>query len=413
MRAIPCHFLMITALLFLSFLASAEPSSFDLQQMPLSQLVSLYFKEIHPQPYVLCDTVLKDQRLVSLRASGKSLDVAMLRAVLALHGYEARQQQGVMMVAVKSTPVTQPGAVPLEVPFVYRPQYRDVAYLVGLLTPMVQGTFANQAVSAPALAVGGGSSVNGGPSQSVTPTYQPRDDESLIFAGTPAQVKRLQGLLKQLDVPEASVLVKAVLYEVKKDRSSGSALKLVADVLKGQVGLSVGGDSLLNSLSIKAPNFDCVASVISSDGRFKVVTSPFARVKNHQSVRLQVGQDVPVSGQILLNPNGQSTQSTEYHSSGVILNVVAHIRGQVVDLDVVQTVSNFVKTTTGNTNNPTMNKREIQTAISLANGEMVLLGGLLDQQNEEANHGFFGYNFSKSKADLSSELLLLIQAERI
>lgn len=406
---------MIIVLLFLSFLAAAQPSSFDLQRMPLSQLVSLYFKEVHPKPYVLCDTVLKDQRLVSLRASGQALDVAMLRAVLALHGYEARQQQGVMMVSVKAkaAPLAQPGAMSLEVPFIYRPHYRDVAYLVGLLTPMVQGTFANQAVSAPALAVGGGSSLGTGSTQSVTPTYHPRDDESLIFAGSPAQVKRLQGLLKQLDVPEASVLVKAVLYEVKKDRSSGSALKLVADILKGQVGLSVGGDSLLNSLSIKAPSFDCVASAISSDGRFKVVTSPFARVKNHQAVRLQVGQDVPVSGQILLNPNGQSTQSTEYHSSGVILNVVAHIRGCVVDLEVVQTVSNFVKTTTGNTNNPTMNKREIQTAISLANGEMVLLGGLLDQQAEEARHGFLGYNFSKSKADSSSELLLLIQAERI
>lgn len=93
MRTIPCHFLMIV-LLFLSFLASAQPSSFDLQQMPLSQLVSLYFKEVHPKPYVLCDTVLKDQRLISLRASGEALDIAMLRAVLALHGYEVRQQQG-------------------------------------------------------------------------------------------------------------------------------------------------------------------------------------------------------------------------------------------------------------------------------------------------------------------------------
>lgn len=102
MRAIPCHFLVIMILLFLSFLATAQQPLFDLQRMPLSQLVSLYFKEVHPQPYVLCDTLLKDHRLVSLRASGKDLEVAMLRAVLALHGYEVRQQQGVMMVAVKS-----------------------------------------------------------------------------------------------------------------------------------------------------------------------------------------------------------------------------------------------------------------------------------------------------------------------
>lgn len=72
-----------------------------------------------------------------------------------------------------------------------------------------------------------------------------------------------------------------------------------------------------------------------------------------------------------------------------------------------------MKTVTGNTSNPTMNKREIQTAITLANGEMVLLGGLLDNQSEEAKSGLLGWNFSKSKASMNSELLLLIQAERL
>lgn len=314
---------------------------------------------------------------------------------------------------MKSMPLTAGSkgiAASTEVPFVYRPQYREVSYLVGLLSPMVQGIFANQAVSAPVPAVGGENQLS---SQSVSSTYQVREDDCLLFSGSATQVKRLQQLLKQLDVPEASILVKAVLYEVKQDTAHGSALKLVSDLLKGRLGLSMGSDNLLNTLSIKAPSFDVVASAISSDGRFKVMTSPFARVKNHQSVRLQVGQDVPVAGQILLNPNGQTMQSTEYHSSGVILNVVAHIRDQVVDLDVVQTVSNFVKTVTGNTSNPTMNKREIQTAITLANGEMVLLGGLLDNQSEEAKSGLLGWNFSKSKASMNSELLLLIQAERL
>lgn len=78
MNRLPGHLLAI-GLGLLALVVNAEPASFNLQRMPLSQLVSLYFSEVHQQPFVLCDALLKDQRLVSLRASGKQLDTAINR----------------------------------------------------------------------------------------------------------------------------------------------------------------------------------------------------------------------------------------------------------------------------------------------------------------------------------------------
>ncbi|MNV92117.1 Bacterial type II and III secretion system protein [compost metagenome] len=72
-----------------------------------------------------------------------------------------------------------------------------------------------------------------------------------------------------------------------------------------------------------------------------------------------------------------------------------------------------MKTTTGNSENPTLNKREIQTALSVADGEMVVLGGLTDNKEEKAKSGLFGWNFSSSDSDSKSELMLLLQVERI
>ncbi|WP_312376975.1 type II secretion system protein GspD [Stutzerimonas nitrititolerans] len=384
------------------------PDSFDMHAMPLSQVISLYFKEVSKQPYVLCDAVLGDNRSVSIRAVGRNLDAAIFRAVLDSNGYEVRNVSGVATVCTKPPEQQADPKATKGTPFVYRPLHQDVGYLVDILSPLVEGHFANRRTAGRSLKVGGG----GEGSDLTTAAQSAQGDELLVFSGEKPAIDRLQALLVQLDVPSPSVVVRAVLYEVAHTKTDGSALKMMANLFDGHVGISFGTDSFSNTLSIKGPDFDFVASAISEDGRFKVVTSPFARVRNNQRVRLQVGADVPVNGQILINPNGQTTQSTEYRSSGVILDVTARIRGRTVDVDLVQTVSNFVKTTTGNTN-PTLNKREITSSLTVADGELIVLGGLTDTKEEKAKRGLFGWNFSDSDSDTKSELVLLLQVERL
>lgn len=384
-----------------------EPSTFDMQRMPISQVISLYFKEVSRQPYVLCDSVLNDNRFVSIRAGGRSLDDAIFKAVLDANGYEVRDVSGVATVCLKPVEEKVDINATKGKPFVYRPQFQEVGYLVDLLSPLVEGHFANKRSGGGALRVGAGDD-----SSITTAMQSSRSDEFLVFSGKPEAIERLKGLLESLDVETPSVVVRAVLYEVSKSKTDASALKMLSDMFSGRVGLSIGTDTFANTLSINTPSFEFVASAISEDGRFKVVTAPFARVRNNQRVRLQVGEDVPVAGQILINPNGQTTQSTEYRSSGVILDVTARVRQGVIDVDLVQTVSNFVQTKTGNAN-PTLNKREIQTSLSVSDGELVVLGGLNDAKEERAKRGLFGWNFSKSDSDSKSELVLLLQVERI
>ncbi|WP_447918756.1 type II secretion system protein GspD [Achromobacter aegrifaciens] len=224
----------------------------------------------------------------------------------------------------------------------------------------------------------------------------------------------LKEIMVALDVPSWSVIVRAVLYEVSDSAMEASALKVIADLVNGKVGVSIGGAGLSgNSLSISSTSLDFVASMISEDSRFKILTRPFLRVQNGKSARFQVGQDVPVVGEILFNPNGQSAQSFKYVSSGVIFEVAAHIREGAIGLDIVQTVSNFVKTTVGNSENPTANKREISTSLTLGDGEIVILGGLSDEQRERSAQGLFGWNFAKSEGTRNSQLVLVLQAQRV
>lgn len=386
-----------------------DPPGFDLVSVPLSQVIQLYFSEVARSPYVICSEVLADNRFVSLRASGKALDRTMMVALLEANGLALNLIANIPTVCVKPPQLSegQKAARNGKV-FTYRPKHRSVSDLVRVATPLVEGVFANGSGSR-------GSSLVGNAAGSSSGLEPSEIDEVLIFSGDAGQIVRLKEIVAALDSPSSSVLVNAILYEVAESSSDASALKVIADLLGGKLGVTVGGGSGVsgNSLSITTPSLDFVASMISEDSRFKVLTRPFLRVQNGRTARFQVGQDVPVAGEILFNPNGQSAQSFKYASSGVIFNVSAYIRGEAIGLDIVQTVSSFVKTTVGNAENPTLNKREISTSLTLGDGEIVILGGLRDEQRERSAQGLFGWNFAKSEGTRNSQLVLILQAQRV
>lgn len=414
---------LLALLLSLSAFAgeSKDPPVFDLRGVTVAELVSLYFQEVAKRPYLVCSDVLADARPVSIRAQGKALDAAMLTVLLDQHGYEARNESGVMVVCKKREARPEDDAPP----FVYRPRFRDVAYLVDLLSPLVKGTFANKRTTTVSTAVG---KPDDKP-QGIAPIAQPiaqqaapaqsmnagRGDDYLIFSGQARDVERLKSLLAQLDVATGEVMVKGYLYEVGKNETDGSALNMVMSLLNGRLSLSVAGDVLGNALKIKTGSLDFVASALSADSRFKIVTSPFTRVRSGATARLQVGQDVPVLGSIVTSASGQAQQSIDYKQSGVIIEVTPRVRDGATDLDLTQTVSDFVQTETGLSATPTLNKREIRTSLAVEDGEVLVIGGLNQTKTEKGRKGlsWLPFALSNTTGERSSELVLILELKRM
>lgn len=398
-----------------------DPPVFDLRSVTVSELVSLYFQEVANRPFLLCSDVLADSRLVSIRAHGKKLDVAMLAVLLEQHGYEVRTIADVAVVCKKRELQAESNVEP----YVYRPRFRDVGYLVDLVSPLVSGTFANKRSTAISMAVGkpedkqqGIQSVPQALSQQAMPAQSMnagRGDDFLVFSGQSREVERLKSLLVQLDVATGEVMIKGYLYEVGKNKTDGSALNMVLSLLKGRLSLSVAGDLLGNAVKIKTGSLDFVASALSADSRFKIVTSPFTRVRSGATAKLQVGQDVPVLGTIVTNGNGQAQQSIEYKQSGVIIEVTPRVRDGATDLDLMQTVSDFVQTETGLSGTPTLNKREIRTSLTVEDGEVLVIGGLNQSKTEGVKNGWswLPFSLSKTHSDRSSELVLILELKKL
>lgn len=122
-----------------------------------------------------------------------------------------------------------------------------------------------------------------------------------------------------------------------------------------------------------------------------VLSSPALVVLDNQQALLQVGDEVPISTRSAVDvstPNAPIVNSIEMRNTGVILKVTPRVNANgVVNLDVIQEISNVVRTD-AQTLNPTISQRKVQSSIAVASGQTVLLGGLISNRSEKSRAGF-------------------------
>lgn len=414
-------------LLFVSFSVLAEPVSFQLNDVRLVDLVRLVYSDVLRKSYLLDSDFLRSEDLVSLhlRAVPAQQVERTLDALLDARGFSVTDGGGVAVIGKRLEQDEKKHVV------VYRPQFRSVSYLLDLVQAFFppssfsgQRGISHQTATAPA-------PVPAQHRQSAPPQAAPVVDsgstaysridkpdlDAVIFHGTARDARRLSDLLAQLDKPAGELFVKAVVYEVRSDQREGNALKLAASLLSGKLGVAVNlGTIEQNSIKISAGGFDAIYSALATDSRFRLISSPTMRVKSGGTARFVAGADVPVLGNVTYPNNGQAVQSVDYKPSGVILDLKPVIREQITDLTIGQQISSFVQTTTGVNQSPTLLKRELQTQVGVRDGEIIILGGLEENQdtNEESGLSFLP-SFLKAKGDnrQRTEIMVVLDARRI
>lgn len=389
-----------------------KPVRFDFQMVGVAQVVQLIYAEALKSPYVIDPEVLTDARQVSFRYEANHGDsAAFVRSFLDSLGLAVESRNGVDFVTKKKPEEKLESD---HETLVYRPHFRDVNYLTRMLTPMFSGKFlANRSVSAPP-----GAKLDKQAPEGSAAALIDQSADVLVFAGSPKEVHTLKKLLADIDQRQGEVMVRGVVYEVSSSDKDGSAFTLALNLLGGKLTMGMGAANVLDTFArVKSQSIDAVFSALSVDSRFKVVSTPSLRVRSGGSGRFTVGQDVPVLGAITYPGNGQAPiQSVEYRSSGVIFDLQPQVRDDVVDLSVSQQLSNFVATETGVNNSPTLIKREVKTALSLADGDVVVLGGLAENKESAGRNGLSfvpAWLRSKSNESSKTEILLILQLTRI
>lgn len=385
-----------------------ENASFDFRSLNVAQAVQLIYAEALKEAYVIDPEVLTDQRNVSFRYDSTKGELRLfIKSFLESLGLEVTRRNGVDFVTkkqAKEAPVEEPEV------FVYRPQHRGGSYLVDLLSPLLKGQFtARRTIRA---TEGDKSPQAVSPPGSAAASID-RESDTLVFSGSAAEVKLLAKMLPQVDVAVGEVVIKAYMYEVGSNDSDASALGLVLSALGSKIQVGVGTNVLENFLRVKTSSIDLVASALKSDGRFKVVTSPYQRVRSGRTARFVSGSQVSILGAIMTNQNGSTQQSYDRVESGTILEISPVVREQVVDIDLFQQVSSFVNID-GNSQ-PTLNKRELRTSLTVRDGEVVVIAGLDDLKEDDSRSGlsFLPFALSKSRSLRKSQLVLVMEVSRV
>lgn len=227
----------------------------------------------------------------------------------------------------------------------------------------------------------------------------------------------IEAMLNDLDKSTNDLMVKVYLYEVTKSAREGSAFNAALNLLKGKLGVTLQtGANLANTVTLNLPNVDAVFSAFATDNRFNVVSSPSLRVKHNKLSRFSVGSEVPVLGSVTQNQNQAPTQSINYKQSGVILEITPQILATDIELQINQQLSNFVPTTNGVNNSPTLIKRELNTTITTKDGDLIFMGGLDETKSNAQSTGLSWlpklFN-AKSLEDDKTDILLVLHVQRI
>lgn len=401
----------------------AEQISLKFESAPVVDVVRVVYSDVAGLPVVISGAALRNSERVTMLLPKISREAAMVQieAIAAQSGLRIDKSAGVVVVDKREEEAEGKGEV------VYRPRYRAVTYLVDLLSPLFSvGAFSYQrgvrplqdakpmvdatktATAQPAVKVD-----TGGTAYSLID----KAPDVLLFKGTALEVSRLEKLLRQLDTPTPELLVKAMVYEVSTVNTERSAIAIAASLLRGKLSIAAGSAAAGDySAVFKNATLTAIYDALSQDSRFKVVSQPQVRLGSGSSGRLMVGTKTPVVNGSQLDRNGNTITTVDYKPSGVILDLKADVRGDVSQLTIDQEISQFSATTNGVNNTPTLITRQLQTSVSMADGEVLVIGGLDEEKSEVGSAGLSwlpAFLRSSNEQRSKTEILLFLQAQRI
>jgi general secretion pathway protein D len=259
-------------------------------------------------------------------------------------------------------------------------------------------------------------------------------NNALVIFANQERFKLIEQTLAQLDRPQLQVAIHATIAEVTLNNDLQYGIEYYLQSKSAIFGLTTSSTQAMLSAVLPGGNFllgpnsnpDVVINALRNITDVKVLSSPSVVVIDNQVATLQVGDQVPVETQsatILTNPNTPLVNSINYINTGVILRVLPriNINGNVI-LDVEQEISNVANNSTAQTLTPTVSQRKVKSAISVASGQTVLLGGLITETQSRGRSGLpvlseipgIGDLFaSNDRSTVRTELIIFIEPQII
>jgi general secretion pathway protein D len=274
--------------------------------------------------------------------------------------------------------------------------------------------------------------------------------QAIVVRGTPDQIAMAEKLINDLDKGRPEVVVEVAIMQVTRDKMRdlginppGSVSVQLQDnnvtttstTTTGTTGTTTTpttgtGSINLNSLAhLNATNFQvtipsATANFLMSDSSSKLIQQPQIRAADGQKASLKIGERVPVAtgsfqpgiGGVGINPL-VNTQFN-YIDVGVNVDITPRVHGlDEVTLKVAMDISAIDRyQDIGGISQPVIGQRKIEQEIRLREGEVNIMGGILENTQTKSLSGIpglasiplFKYLFAEEKKEVSDNEIIFI-----
>jgi general secretion pathway protein D len=180
---------------------------------------------------------------------------------------------------------------------------------------------------------------------------------------------------RQLDRTTTTVNGQVVTTTTSSPASDQLAQAAVNSILSATGGIggfatNIGKDGI----------FGAIINAVRSDSTSNILSTPSIMTLDNQEARILVGQEIPITtGQALSNNFDNAFRTVQRENVGIQLQVRPQINeGGAIKLALRQEVSSIAGPVSNDNSELILNKREIETTVTVDNGEIIALGGLLD-----------------------------------
>ena len=245
---------------------------------------------------------------------------------------------------------------------------------------------------------------------------------SLVLSAEYEMLNQLERVVQELDVRRPQVMVEALVVEMSDNAVNELGLQFVVSgtgndipfastnfsrsapnilaltgALVSDGGLTGSGSNTFQSAAISSllglegltlggggmsgdTLFGVILNAVENDVESNILSTPMLMAVDNETSSIIVGQEIPVTtGEVLSDSNSNAFRTIERQNVGVQLDVTPQIgEGDSVRLSIYQEASNIADAVSTSGEFIT-NKRSIETTVIADDGEIIVLGGLIEQ----------------------------------
>lgn len=211
---------------------------------------------------------------------------------------------------------------------------------------------------------------------------------SIIINAPASLIHILRAVITQLDIRPAQLLIEALVAEINESDIKSLGIEWGSNQQTGRPSDFRPGFAIINGKTT-IDDFQAEIFALAQQRRANILSTPSVVVLDNRQAKILVGKQVSVASTTYPNNAGGTTTASPYVTFDRV-NVALHLyvrpqitRGKGIQLQIDQGNDTIDPASTNNSTNPTFDISSIVTSVHIESGDIVVLGGLI--QNSLGN----------------------------